>query len=268
MDTQLIYILDEKIPSSQLKEQLEKTTPLTKEEVVDLILSKIDYQDEAAFDLFVKKYNRVSFTESSNQVKYNTYLDDVSNLESENENLGTWYDPEELRSDLMANLISFNTVEDKTVLFNYQIQNWISKANDWRLLCKKREYLKNELIDIKTLLQMSIYYGQAVQNDLLLQFVPEKWYALLHIILINLGKKDPIADLKDKNGIMKLGKDHYRFQGTGQVFQREIKNIMTSKPAVYISNLSTKDRKILKPLILLLSGNDADVANYLKKLPN
>lgn len=268
MDKRFIYILDEKTPNSQINEQLEKTNPVTKEEVIELIISQIDYQDETEFDFFVKKYNRVSFTESSNQVKYDTFLNDLSNLEINHENLKTWNNPDELWSDLMKHLDNFHKIDEKSVLYKNQIQDWIKRANNWRLLYKKREFFKKELNSLKTLILQPLENKQASQENPLLQFVPEKWYALLHMILIQNGKADQILDTKDKNGIMRLGKNLYKFQGTGQVFHREIINIMTCEMSVYISNLSSKDRKIMKSVILDLSGNDADVLNFLRKLPN
>jgi hypothetical protein len=267
MESQLIYILDEKIPYGQLKEQLEKTQPLTKEEVVDLIISNVDDKDQSNFKSFEKKYLKTSFTNLSNQAKDDILLEDLKNLENLYENLGVWNDPNELRSDVLANLISFHFVDGKTVLYIYQINDLIKTAYGYKLLSKKKEYLNQALNELNQIFQLSNKNSNTSEIKIIKQFVPEKWYALLHIILISLHKKEPILDLSDKIGITQLGKDHYKFRGTGQIFCQEIKNIKTCSPAVYISNMSPKDRKIMKALLIELSGDDADVIQYLKKIP-
>lgn len=284
----MIYILDEGIPSSQLEDQLKKTQPLTKEQVVDLIISKIDGQDAIDFNAFTQKYETLNFKHKNNEKKHKMYHKDLADLENLNQFRGTWIDPEELKSDLINDLTSFHIVNEKTVLYNYQIQDWIKTATSWIVLHKKKEYLDQALGNLQNSFNINIdspektavnTSGEPKQNigsapdeepvnKVKEKRVPEKWYALLHIILISLNKKDAIDDLSDMKGIKALGKFQYKLEGTGRCFYNEIKNIKSSTPSVYISNLSKKERKKMKPLLIDISGNDADVILYVKNLPN
>lgn len=284
MDPIMIYILDEKIPNAQLKEQLEKTQPLTKEGLVDLIILKIDGQDETNFKSFEKRYTKSGFLGQSNQVKYDTYLKDLENLENLYENLGTWNDPNELRSDLITNLIGFHIVDGKTVLYNNQLEDWIKTASGYHLLCKKREYLEHAVkvqqnliiskIEFSNPISENISNGQQQNIGIALnegqdkkateKKIPEKWYALLHMIYVNMRKVDPFEKLSDKKAIMAYGKNNYPFKGTGQKFYQEIQRIHDSQSIRnYINIWLKKDFGKWKKMIEEISGNDTEIRSWI-----
>jgi hypothetical protein len=255
MDPLMIYILDNTIETRLLYDQLNLVSPLTKEQVVDLIISKIESRDEANYKAFLEKFDLLSYKYLSINDKINLLREELNELERCHRTKRSWSDPKELKSDLLNTEFSYHKLEDKTILYNRQIEDWIIAASGWMVLSKKKEYLVEAL---NSLLNSEIEEKQ----------VAEKWYALLHIILMSLNKKDPITDYSDMKEIMKLGKSQYKLKTSGQGFYREIINIRKSKPAVYISNLTLKNRKIMKPLLVKISGNDADVILYLKNLPN
>jgi hypothetical protein len=267
MDPLMIYILDEKIPTAQLKEQLEKTQPLTKEEVVDLIISKIDGYDETNFMSFEKRYTKSSFLGQSNQVKYDAYLKDLENLENLYENLGTWNDPNELRSDLITNLISFHIVDEKTVLYNYQLEDWTKTASGYHLLCKKKEYLEHAVkvqqnliigkIEFSNPTSENITNGQQQKNTE--KKVPEKWYALLHMIYVNMKKEIPFEKKTSKDELKTFGRENYPFEGTGHCFYMAIQQIRNKGLNNYIFGLTKSDFRKWKKTVIKISGNDQEI---------
>ena len=92
--------------------------------------------------------------------------------------------------------------------------------------------------------------------------VPEKWYALYHLILIALGKPVPNLTTYSKADIIKYGKEQY---GTGQGFYRAFKDIDLNNMIAFVRSLPPKDKKQWKQIITDLSNNDADVVSWLKK---
>jgi hypothetical protein len=287
MEPSMIYILDEKRPYAELSDQFDKTQPLSKEQVVDLIISKINGKDDFYFKLFIEKYEKESFSYHSSVEKYEIYLMDFTELEEGSCKKGTWDNPSALKSDLLKTEFSYYYEYGKTILYNRQIEVWCHNATCWLILSRQRAYLTKALNSMKILEERankSSYEAPDYTDNKTFQGlekdsnekavklkaekkIPEKWYALLHIILISLNKKDAIDDLSDMKGIMALGKLQYKLNGTGQGFYREIKNIKSSTPAIYIANLSKKDRKKMKSLLVEISGNDADVILHMKKLP-
>lgn len=93
---------------------------------------------------------------------------------------------------------------------------------------------------------------------------PDKWYALLYRILVELGKKEPLSDKMTAIEIIKYGKNRYK---TGQGFYRELLNINYSGLNTYIKSMTQKDRVKWKKIITEISGQDADVVSWLKKQP-
>jgi hypothetical protein len=286
MEPLMIYILDEKIPDAQLMELLEKTLPLTKVEVVDLIVSKIDYQDETEFKLFEKKYKKSSFIHSSNQVKYDTYLKDLVNLENHNENLGTWNDPNELRVDLLTNLINFHIIEGKTVLYHEQIENWIKTASGYHLLYRKRKYLEHSVKSMKILLANKIEFSDLTSEDnsngqlqnigkvvdeghnkkVIEKKIPEKWYALLHMIYVNMDKYKPFVDFSNKKFIEAYGVENYPLKGKGQMFYKAISQIHDSKSIYnYFHIWLKKDFWKWKRIITEISDNDPAIKLWIDR---
>ncbi|MEI8048917.1 MAG: hypothetical protein WCI92_16160, partial [Bacteroidota bacterium] len=124
-------------------------------------------------------------------------------------------------------------------------------------------------IDKFSLAQKSKVESHSVSNppasettDIKKQY-PEKWYAFLHMILINLSNENQFLD-NTKKGIIDVGTKKY---GTGQGFYREIKNIDLNNMTAYIKSMLPKDRKKWKSIIIELSGNDADVISWVNKQP-
>jgi hypothetical protein len=92
---------------------------------------------------------------------------------------------------------------------------------------------------------------------------PEKWYALLHYILVDLGKEVNFKD-KTKNEIIAFGKEKYK---TDQGFQKAYKEISTSSFNTYLNGLPQKDKKAWKDIIKEISGNNIEVISWTKNKP-
>ena len=93
---------------------------------------------------------------------------------------------------------------------------------------------------------------------------PEKWYALLHFILVELGKEANFGN-KTKLEIIAFGKEKYN---TGQGFHNEYKEISKNSFKKYLNGLSPKDKKQWKNIIKEISGNNLDVNLWTEKRPN
>src|SRR5690606_24261723 len=97
----------------------------------------------------------------------------------------------------------------------------------------------------------------------------EKYYALYHWVLIEMGKekpfeKDSITDRYSKPDIMKFGKERYKFKTQGQDFYYTYINTdITKKTAIAISYGKDYKKKLIE-----ISNNDSDVITHLKKYPN
>lgn len=98
---------------------------------------------------------------------------------------------------------------------------------------------------------------------------PEKYYALYHWLLIEMGKekpfeKDSITDRYSKPDIIKFGKERYKFNTQGQVFyDTYINTDITKKTAIVRSYGKDYKKKLIE-----ISNNDSDVITHLKKYPN
>lgn len=138
METDEIYILDEKIPYTQLKAHLDKASPFTKEQVVDLIISKINDQDEDIFKRFKRKYEKLSFKYYSSEEKKEKLQAELSQLEDDNDQSRTWSDPKELKTDLLNENFQFFFEDGKKILYNRQIAELSSNAANLLVVCKKR----------------------------------------------------------------------------------------------------------------------------------
>lgn len=93
--------------------------------------------------------------------------------------------------------------------------------------------------------------------------VPDRYYALLHCVLIYLGKESQIGHLS-KTDIINLGKQKY---GTGQGFYKEIREVDLLNIATFVRSIPQKDRARWKETISDISGRDADVISWLRKQP-
>ncbi len=106
------------------------------------------------------------------------------------------------------------------------------------------------------------YFKPPIEAEKKKDKVPEKWYALYHLILIALGKPVPNLTTYSKADIIKYGKEQY---GTGQGFYRAFKDIDLNNMIAFIRSLPPKDKKQWKQIITDISKNDADVVSWLKK---
>jgi len=93
----------------------------------------------------------------------------------------------------------------------------------------------------------------------------EKWYALYHMILIEIGKQAPLLSSGSKVEIIKYGRGQY---GTNQGFYQTLREIELNNMIAFVRCLPKKDRKQWKKIISEISDNDADVISWLKKQPN
>ena len=285
MESPLIYILDEKIPDSQLKDQIAKTQPLTKEEVVDLIISKIDGQDEIEFNAFRQNYENVGFNYKKNEIKCETYQKDLEDLVESHQFLGTLNDPDELKSDILIYLTVFQIVEEYTILYNRQIQDWIKTAASWRLLCKKKEYLIQALDKLmssvngkndsstqppeRAFKKQPQKLGKANDEIQVVKEgekkIPEKWFALQHMIYVKIRKIEKFEKISDKKSIIDYGKNNYPIKGTGQVFYKHIQLIDNYGIYRYLQEILKKDFRKWKDTIKKISNNDPDITEWIDK---
>ena len=96
---------------------------------------------------------------------------------------------------------------------------------------------------------------------------PEKYYALYHWLLIEMGKEKPfernsMTDKYDKKTIINFGKNKYKIEG--QVFYNTYINIdITNKIAIAKSYGKGYKNKLIE-----ISNNDVDVISHLKIYPN
>jgi hypothetical protein len=283
MDSLLIYILDS--ASNPVEKQLDSTVPLSNEQVVDLIISGINGKDEDLFKTFKRKYEKLSFSYYSNDKKIEILQEDLSELEDNYSNKGIWNDPNELKSDLLNDSFSFYTVEGKKVLYLRQFEELIYMAAGWLIITRKKAYLTAALKNLRFLNQGNLNGGldlvsiellvnalnktngdnQYLKNKRTEKKVSEKWYALLHMILINMRKETPFEKGITKEELMEFGKTTYSLKGTGQCFSTAIRQIGNKALNKYIYSLTKTDFRKWKKTIIELSGNDPEVITWISK---
>ena len=279
----MIYLIDDNTPESMIEEILDSAIPYSKEQLVDLIISKIDGRDMANFKLFSQKFESLVFKYKSIEDKKELYLKELETLEKGYQNKESWTDPSQLRSDLLNQEFSYHIKFDKKVLINYQIENLVTNAALLKVASKKKEYLTKELDKLtesnqnKKDLITQIWGNNNLKDEHLAptsgnnkenfkeKKVPEKWYALLHMIYASMMKIKPFDDLTDKKGIIAFGKAQYPFHGTGQTFYKEILLINNFGIYKYIQTRSKKSFRKWKFIIMEISGNDIDVIAWIDK---
>ncbi|MCK9282325.1 MAG: hypothetical protein M0P71_17045 [Melioribacteraceae bacterium] len=93
---------------------------------------------------------------------------------------------------------------------------------------------------------------------------PDKFYAWYHGILIKLGKETNFPANFGKKEIIEFGKNRYR---TGEGFYKVISKLDLNKSYTFVKSM-TKERATWKTIIKDISGNNADVIDYLNKFEN
>ncbi len=95
--------------------------------------------------------------------------------------------------------------------------------------------------------------------------IPEKFYALYHCILIEMGKERCFE--RDRNGklkkpdIVKFGKERYKFETDGQTFYTTYRDInLTNKKAI-----AEEYKKGYKNILKEIANNDAEFTSHLDK---
>lgn len=139
---------------------------------------------------------------------------------------------------------------------------------------EKRELIYADLVNEINKLQSALPTQQIATDTCMPPFQKEKerkhaekWYALYHMILIEIGKQVPRLSSGSKSEKIKYGREQY---GTGQGFYREMIKIDLNTMSTYIRSLPPKDRYKgkWKNIISEISNNDADVISWLNKQPN
>lgn len=97
--------------------------------------------------------------------------------------------------------------------------------------------------------------------------VPEKWYAILHLILIELGVEEKFIDKTDKKAIISFGKNRYKLTGKGQTFYKWIYSTNVSNMTTVVNSLLDKEKPHWKKTITEISNNDHKVIIWLKNQP-
>jgi len=283
MDKSLIYILDSSILYDQNKELLENILPLSKEEVVDLIISKIDGKDESIFNKFKSRFESLGFRHDSEENQYEKCRVELAQLEEGNQDKGTWNDPMALRSDLLNTEFSYYFEGDKTIFYNRQIQDWSTRAVEWSLLTKKKEYLLSKMEELRKSISRGVGSGtlkddvpsmnplqkpvrietQGTDSKEAKKKIPEKWYALLHMIYIDMKKIPSINNYSSKKEIIASGKANHPINGTGQLFYKEIQIIHGHGIYNYIYKVLKKDFGKWKKTILNITEYKSEVKSWM-----
>ncbi len=156
-----------------------------------------------------------------------------------------------------------------TLPINEQIKNnEIFKVNNYG--CFDSLFLAKECKKLSNFINENLKFDNSnVPSEKPNKKIPEKYYALYHWVLIEMGKekafeKNRITDKLDKPAIMKYGKEKHRLKTKGQVFYQTYRDIdITKKEAI-----ARTFGKGYKEKLIEISNNDADVISYLKNYPN
>lgn len=164
-----------------------------------------------------------------------------------------------LNSPYLANvhrLIAANkgTLSDPRIDVLMAVEKWI-------LITKPMEGIKKAIQKMNTLTEMVEKLEKKQPQLKRYPYKPEKWYALLHLILIDKSKESKIDDFTKKE-IIDLGNDKY---GTKQGFYNSIKEININNIPVFVDCLSAKDKKKWKETLIDISGNNNSVILWLNK---
>lgn len=112
--------------------------------------------------------------------------------------------------------------------------------------------------------KFKMFHRSEPTENTLKKNIPDKWYALLHKILIATGEEKQFVD-NSKAAIIAYGKKRYK---TGQGFYRAFIDIDLNNMTAYVRDIPQKDRSKWKSIIIDLSGKDVDVITWLKDKPD
>lgn len=285
MDPLLIFILDNTIEFRLNYEILKNTPPLTKEQVVDLIISKIDGKDEANFKNFMLKFELLSYKYLSKNDKIILLKNELTELENYYHSKGIWNDPNELRTDILNTEFGYYVIEDKSILYNRQIDDWIYNAANWLVVSRKKEYLTLALDTLLASdkenhaslspedglkhLESSGLLGKDPVEELTKKEakkkISEKWYALLHMIYIQMKKEIPFEKKITKDELKEFGRKNYPIKGSGHSFYMTIRLIENKGIYKYIFALTKCDFRKWKRTILEISENEQEIKLWMDK---
>lgn len=99
--------------------------------------------------------------------------------------------------------------------------------------------------------------------------ISEKYYALYHWVLIEMGRekpfeKDRFTDRYKKPKIIEYGKNRYKFKTSGQDFYKYYRDTDISNKVAIAKSFG----KGYKDKLIEISNNDADIISHLKQYPN
>lgn len=169
---------------------------------------------------------------------------------------GLLTEPEKIKLEIIVN-------ERKKQLENLYINTPKSEYQQFRKILKKWFADEKKFID-----EITPLLPKEKANTNKAKF-PEKFYALYHCVLIEMGKekhfeKDRITGKYNKPEIMKFGVNRYKFKTQGQLFYNTyIETDLTNKTAIAKSYGKDYKKKLIE-----ISNNDADFISHLKKYPN
>jgi hypothetical protein len=191
---------------------------------------------------------------------FNSYLDQVSKRIFISNNKSPFPKSDE---EISHQLYKEHLVDEKISLErSYRFYEKGKDDTDFELNTKVREYASAYIAWIKEKLNginIPIGSGESTSS----KKYPDKWYALLHAVLIFLGKEQPFTD-QSRKIIEEFGKNKY---GTGQQFYRELINIDLTRIPAYVRSFSPKDRTKWKDILIEVSGHDADIISWTRKQP-
>ncbi len=167
---------------------------------------------------------------------------------------------------------ALDTAKEMVVQQKKRLRNFISLNFDGDRL--KGKYIGGtppHLLDLKIYLEYKelLSLGENSKDENEGEKIPEKYYALYHWVLIEMGKekafeKNRITDRLDKPAIMKYGVNKYGFKTKGQVFYQTYKDTDITKREANARDFG----KGYKEKLIEISNNDADVISHLRKYPN
>jgi len=251
MHSKLIYLLDPSIPLSKLEEEIAKTNPYKAEQLVDLIIQRAKEKPDNLFNKLKEPNNDPDFIFNNPEAQRENLIADLKALKVDKYS-PSWDNDKKIKQSVVFNLELIRPNEDgKTILMTELFEKIVQSTAFDMILHKKKLFLSSWLEEFAS-----------TQKK-----YPERWYALLHLIYMELGIEKQFTNFSDKKLIMDFGKSRYKFETTGETFYNELKEIDLLNIPKYVNSLPRKDKGKWQDIILEVSNNDHRVKLWLKNKP-
>jgi len=251
------YLIEQKLirNDNELKQQLAESISYSMDQLVEIVISRINGKDIKLFNSFKQKFEGFIFDCLTDEEKLKRLIAAYEQLEADCIFYGVWSDPAQLRTDIQNFIYGITMTYVNIgigILYEQRLDIYIATIANIMNVTQKKHFLRTSIDELKP------------KNK---KFA-EKWYALLHLAYVSIGTKIAFQDNTDRKTIMEYAIKNYELKSTGETFYKTLNDIDLLNLTPFINSLPEKQKRKWKQILLEVSNNDHQIKIWLKKQPN